>query len=172
MEGAIIEDVVVENTKAGRGPIFLRGNAYKHVVFRGKIGHTEIRGKMFPSTFLSAKKQEEIKCIWDDANAEFYKTVDWAIDIRDASFGSFSISGIPSHLVRRDPKTSVVVTREQAILGEWRNLPWAHGVYEITLGMLIDDGYSDVVLIACKRSRRFKDDLLDLQLLRDAGIAT
>jgi len=172
LEGAIIEDVLVDCTKAGKGPIFLRGNAYRHVVLRGRIGHTEIRGKMFPSLYLSHERQREIIKQWDIANAEYYQNVDWALDIREATFGSFSISGIPSRLVRRAPETTAVVTREAALQGKWRELEWHRGVFEISIGMLLDDGYDDVVLVACERSRRFKDDLKDLQLLRDAGVAT
>lgn len=48
LEGAVIEDVTVDTTAAGKAPIFLRGNVYKHVKLMGRLGPIEIRGKMFP----------------------------------------------------------------------------------------------------------------------------
>jgi hypothetical protein len=137
LEGAIIEDVTVETTKAGRGPIFLRGNAYRHVTLKGKIGRTEIRGKMFPSTFLPREYQEQIQVDWDVANAEFYRTVDWALDITQASYGSLSISGIPAHLIRRNRENTAVVTRERAADGQWRQLPWKRGIFQIVISGLL-----------------------------------
>lgn len=172
LEGVIVEDVVVEQTKAGKAPIFLRGNAYSRVTLRGRIGATEIRGKMFPPPDLSQERQDQIIADWDAANAEYYESVDWALDITEAEFGSFSVSGIPSRLIRRDPATTAVVTRQSAMEGRWRGLSWSRAIFPIVIGWLLDDGYEDVVLVACKRSRRYKDDLQDLQMLRDSGIAT
>jgi hypothetical protein len=171
LEGAIIEDVMVDTTKAGKAPLFLRGNAYRHVTMKGRIGHTEIRGKMFPSLDLPKEDQERIKGEWDKANAAYYKTVDWALDIRQASYGSLSISGVPAKLILRNPDNTAVVTRERAIAGQWRDLPSKRGLFKLVISWIIDDGYDDVLLIACPRSKRYKDDLEDLKILRDSGVA-
>lgn len=171
LAGAIIEDVNVHTTKAGKGPLFLRGNAYRHVTLTGRIGRTEIRGKMFPSLNLRNSDQERIIGEWDKANAIFYQTVDWALDITHASYGSLTISGIPARLIRRNPENTAGVSREQAIAGKWRDLPYKRGVFKIVISWLLNDGYEDVLLIACPESKRFKDDLADLHLLREARIA-
>lgn len=171
LQGAVIEDVTVDTTKAGKSPIFLRGNAYRHVVLKGRIGPTEIRGKIFPSLDLSQEHQDRIKADWDRANAAYYESVDWALDISQASYGSLSISGVPAKLIRRNPENTAVVTRQSALAGQWRNLPYKRGLFHVVISSLIDDGYDDTLLIACPRSRRFEDDLEDLQMLRDAGVA-
>jgi hypothetical protein len=36
---------------------------------------------------------------------------------------------------------------------------------------LLRDGYEDALLIACPRSKNYKDQLEDLQTLRDMGVA-
>ena len=171
LEGVIIEDVTVDTTKAGKAPLFLRGNAYRHVTLKGRIGNTEIRGKMFPSLELHMQEQERIKAAWDRANAVYYETVDWALDITQATYGSLSISGVPAKLIRRNPDNTAVVTRDLALGGQWQNLPYKSGLFKVVLSWLVDDGYDDVVLIACPRSKRYKEDLDDLQLLRDSGVA-
>jgi hypothetical protein len=170
LEGVILDDVTVENTRAGKGPLFLRGNAYRHVTLKGRIAPLEIRGKMFPPS-LRPESAARISAAWDHANAEFYATVDWALDITQATYGSLSISGIPTRLIRRNPANTAVVTRERALEGAWRGLPWRRGLYDVVISWFLDDGYPDVLLIASPRSTRYDDDLADLQLLRNAGIA-
>jgi hypothetical protein len=171
LDGAIIEDVVVDRTKAGKAPLFLRANAYKHVILRGRIAPLELRGKIFPSTQLHPIRQAEIVRRWDEANARYYESVDWALDVTEAQFGSLSVRGVPARLIRRDPQNSVVITRQAALDGAWKSLPWRRGVYEISISWFLEDGYDDLVLFACTKSRRFKDDLADLELLKDAGVA-
>ena len=172
LDGAIVENVLVERITAGKSPIFLRGNAYRHVTLRGRIGRTEIRGKMFPPISAPQEEQESIKADWDAANLKYYETVDWALDISEAEFTSFSVCGIPSRLIRRDPTSSAVVTREAALRGAWRKLAWNQGTFFYTISRLAEDGYEDGVLVACSRSKNFEDQLEDLQMLRDEGIAT
>jgi hypothetical protein len=171
LEGAIIEDVTVDTTKGGKHPLFLRGNAYRHVVLKGRIGQTDIRGKILPSLNLSRGDQERIKAQWDKANAAYYKTVDWALDITQASYGSLSISGVPTKLIRRNEENTAVVTRERALLGKWQGLQYKRLPFEQWLSLFLDDGYEDLLLIACPRSKRYRDDLAEIQILREAGVA-
>lgn len=170
LEGVILEDVTVENTRAGKAPLFLRGNAYRHVTLKGRIAPLEIRGKMLHPSF-SPEPQARASAAWDQANAEFYQTVDWALDITRATYGSLSISGIPTRLIRRNPANTAVVTRERALEGGWRGLTLRRGLFDVVISWFLDDGYPDVLLIACPRSKRYDDDLADLDLLRKAGVA-
>lgn len=172
VEGAIIEDVAIDTTKGGKAPLFLRGNAYRHVTLRGRISHTEIRGKVFPSYWdFSEADQQRIMLEWDLANAKYYENVDWALDIREATYGSFSISGVPTSLIRRNKENTAVVTLDRARTGEWRSLPYKHGLFFTVISRLLDEAYPDCLLIACPRGSRYQDELDDLALLRDAGIA-
>jgi hypothetical protein len=36
---------------------------------------------------------------------------------------------------------------------------------------MLKEGYEDVLLIACPASTKFKEQMEDLQMLRDAGVA-
>ncbi len=165
LNGAIIEDTTVHNLKRGRTPIFLRANAYKHVKLSGKIAAVEIRGKL-------GVMDDSFDEIWDEANTRFYESVDWALDISEAEYASLSISGVPSQLVRRDHDTTAVVTKEKAIEGDWRKLAYNSGLFSIVMSSLVREGYDDTLLIACPGSSRFKDQMEDLDMLREAGIAT
>jgi hypothetical protein len=115
---------------------------------------------MLPPHDWPNAEQERVKAEWDNANADYYKTVDWAIDITQASFGSLSISGVPARLIRRNPENTAVVTRERAVAGQWRDLPLRHGLFKVVISWFLDDGYEDVVLIACPRSKRYGDFLV------------
>jgi hypothetical protein len=169
LQGAIVEDVTVDTTKAGKHPLFLRGNVYKHVTLLGRIGFLEIRGKIGPPDGWPEEDQRRVNEEWDRANAEYYKGVDWAIDIRGASFGSLSISGVPTRLIRRDRKTTAVVTRKRALERKWQEIPL--GAFYFNISWFLDDGYDDVVLIACPRSKNYAGDLEDLAALRKIGVA-
>lgn len=165
IDGAIIEDVVVSNLKRRHVPIFLRANAFRHVMLSGDIAATEIRGGI-------GVLDDEHNEAWDRANAEFYQDVDWALDIADARFASLSVHGIPATLVRRDEESSAIVTRQAALDGEWREIEYHGGLFFQTISRLVSDGYPDTLLIGCKKSSGFADDMKDLKRLRDLGIAT
>jgi hypothetical protein len=171
LSGAIIEDVVVETTKGGKSPFFLRGNVYRHVTLKGRIAWTSIRGQVNPPLEMPEEERQRIIVEWDKANAEYYKTVDWALDITQADYGSLDIDGVPTRLVRRNPQNTGVVTRKRALEGKWRKVVWSNGVFHFVISDLLRDGYEDALLIACPRSKNYKDQLEDLQTLRDMGVA-
>jgi hypothetical protein len=152
LDGAIVEDVTVDTTKAGKNPLFLRGNVYRHVVLKGRIGPIQIRGKIFPPTDWPEHFRKQSEVAWDNANSAYYKTVDWALDITEATYGSLHIDGVPAGLIRRNPENTAIVTRARALPGKWRELEYKHGAFETTLSWFLDDGYDDVLLIACPRS--------------------
>ena len=89
------------------------GAVFKHVMFRGKIDllmiSPAIKGGMAPP---------ETQRAFDAANDQYYRGVDWALDISQADFVDCDIQRVPANLVRRDPETQVVVTRERAMRGE------------------------------------------------------
>jgi hypothetical protein len=99
------------------------------------------------------------------ANANFYDRVAWALDISEGEFKELDIRGIPAHLIRRDPETQFVLTREKALQGRWRDLEFQETVWYTWIAHFLKSGDSAVVLIAPKRHRKF------LQLLRAAGVA-
>lgn len=163
---AIIEDVVIDGLKTHGQLVQTWGAVFKHVVLRGNIDDTMIS---YVVDIMGEKP--EVQKAFDEANAEYYSDVDWALDISNASLKSIDIRGVPAKLIRRDPETQIVVTRETALEGRWRDLELKEGLWKTSLLMFLNQNKPDVVLVAPKRSRRFKDFLEDVRIFRSEGIA-
>jgi hypothetical protein len=82
------------------------------------------------------------------------------------------LAGIPARLVRRDPETQAVVTRQAALSGEWRDLKRVQGtVLGLGIQQMLKRGDDDTVLVAERRARDFKQLREGIQELRAAGVA-
>ena len=162
---AIIEEVTVDGLRTN-GLLQCWGAAYRHVTFLGKLG------RLMFSPLISP---HPARAIWqpafDEANDAFYRTVDWAIDIREAKFGECDLRGIPARLVIRDSETQVVVKREKAMNGDWQALPLSNTYWPTALQLFLETGRDDIVLVAPKRSKNFRALREGLELLRREGVA-
>jgi hypothetical protein len=78
---------------------------------------------------------------------------------------------MPGHLVRRDPATQFLVTREKALQGAWRKMDLSDTYWPISLEMFLEGGLDSEVLVAPNRIREFHKLLDGLKKLRDAGVA-
>jgi hypothetical protein len=165
LDCAVIQDVVIDGLKTN-GLFQTWGAVFCHVILKSKVEDVMTSGLVAPGRATTEQQRA-----FDIANEEFYSSVDWALDISQAEFGDCTLWGIPAKLVRRDPETQFVVTRAKAIKGEWRNLDLAGTHWPVSLGELLRYGLADTVLVAPKRSKKFKTLLRGLQLLREAGIA-
>src|SRR6185295_12409010 len=119
IETAIIEDVLVDGLKTG-GLLQCWGAVFKHVILQGKIDRIMISPAV--AAGLAAMQQQRA---FDVANATYYSSVDWALDISRGEFEECEIQRVPAHLVRRDPETQVVITRERAMQGSRRDFDLA-----------------------------------------------
>ncbi len=171
--GALIRRVVVDGLICPDGarsaPVFLWGNAYVNVALRGSIPATKI-APLTPLTFggqSGARLAAEI----ERQNHEVYAATDWALDISAASFSSFEIFGVPSTLVRRDAERTALVRRSKVLDQRWRRQPYRWGGFQFSIEAMLDYQLDEVILVAGDRSKRFRDELEDLRVLRDAGIA-
>jgi len=160
---AIIEDVMIDNLRTS-GLIQIFGSVFHHVVLKGSIGRIMITNG--PVWNLSDEKMTAFL----RENEEYYSKVDWALDISEAEFIECDLRGIPAKLIKRDPDTQMVITREKALKGKWKNISFRDGLYLTAIGMFLDREEDDNILIAPKRARNFADLLYDLNLLREAGI--
>lgn len=165
LEAAIVEDVLVDSLKTN-GLLQTWGAVFKHVTLRGKIGRVMISPAVATGTATPAQQRA-----FDEANAAYYAGVDWALDIREAEFEEGEIQRVPARLIRRDPRTQVVVKREKAMQGTWRQLDLSRTHWATSLEFLLERGDPDVVLVAPKRHRKYRDLLDGLKALRDAGVA-
>jgi hypothetical protein len=159
---AIIEDVDVEALKTS-GLCIAWGAVYKHVRLRGSCGNL----------LLTQPSPGERERVFLPANAEFYRHVDWALDIAEGEFEELDIRGVPARLIRRDPQTQVVVRRERVLSTQavWSKLDLAGTPWPMSLTNMLAWGLEDKVLVAPKRKKTFPVWLAGLRLLQDAGVA-
>jgi len=131
----------------------------KHVVVRGPIDSIDIR---HPGQVMGP---EPLIALHD----AHYATVDWALDISEARFARCDIGGVPGRLVRRDPKTQVLVTRGRVLAAPWQDV--AEGEWKVGIERLLMTEAESKVFVACPRGDRFQETLAVFQQLREAGIA-
>lgn len=165
LESAVVEDVIVEDLKTS-GLFQTWGAVFKHVVLRGKIGRIMIS----PAVATGMAEPEEQRA-FDNANAAYYATVDWALDISEAEFAEGEIQRVPAHLIRRDTATQIVIRREKALQGAWRQLDLSRTHWATSIEFFLDRGDPDVVLIAPKGHQNYPQLLDGLKMLRAAGVA-
>jgi hypothetical protein len=159
----IIEDSVIDGLRTP-GTLFLRGAVFKHVVIKGKIG-----GMVFAGPYPRDGRPDEA---FLKANREYYASVDWALDLTQCeSQLELSLSSVPGHLIRRDPTTQVLVTRERALACDWRKIDLEGTAYDIAIEQLLSEGRDSEVLVAPSGHRSFSMHLKAQQRLRDAGVA-
>ncbi len=111
IKGGIIEDVLVENFKTAK-MFHTWGTVFRHVTFKGKIGRVML-SDLFEMPFKG--NITSVQRAFEKANAQYYSEVDWALDIREAEFDDFDCRGVPSRLVRRNPETQMMLTRERVL---------------------------------------------------------
>ncbi len=163
---AIVEDCLVENLKIEE-LLQTWGAVFKHVTIKGGIGRMMLSNRLCPTSTTTDAMQRA----FEEANAVYYASVDWALDISKGEFEELSLRGIPARLIRRHPETQVVVTRQRAMRGEWRRLDLDRTYWQVAIELMLERGDEDVVLVAPKQSKNFKDLLRGLQLLRETGVA-
>lgn len=167
---AIIENVEVKNFKAP-GLFQTFGAVFQHVVLRGKFDRLMICSYELPDSSVNLPYQYEVVEAFREANAAYYHSVDWALDISRGEFKELDIRGVPGRLIRRDPETQILITRQRVLEGDWRDLPFKENLTPFSLDFMLKQEMADLVLVAPKRHRKFPLYLEDLQLLRAVGIA-
>ena len=165
VETAIVEDVTVDGLRT-HGYLQTWGAVYKHVVLKGNIDSIMISPVI--ATGTATPKQQRV---FDEANARYYETVDWALDISEGRFIDCEIQRVPAKLVIRDPDTQVVITREKALMGEWKKLDLSKTYWRTSIEFFLERGDQDLVLVAPKRYSKYQDLLDGLKMLRDVGVA-
>lgn len=162
---AVVEDMLVDGLKT-LGLFQTWATVFRHVTLRGKIDRV-----MFSPFFNPGYPESRFQKMVAQANADYYATVDWALDIREAEFKDFDCRGVPSRLVRRDPETQIMVTRTR-VLACGEGIAAGGPYWEDWLRLFLRDGwYEDAVLVAPKRNPKLKELVAGLQQLRRHGVA-
>jgi hypothetical protein len=165
VENAIIENALIDGLMTS-DILKCWGAVFKHVVLKGNIGRIMVS----PIIAAGMAKPREQQA-FDETNNRYYETVDWALDISEARFVECDIRGVPARLIQRDPETQVVIKREKATTGKWKELDLSKTYWSTAIQYMLDHNYEDIVLVAPKRNRKFKDLLNGLMMLRDASVA-
>jgi hypothetical protein len=168
---AVFEDVLIDDLATNGQLLQTFGAVFNRTVLRGKIDRLMLSNDVLPSILKDdSERQQEIEA-FRSANAEFYRRVEWALDISTGEFRELDLRGIPGHLVRRDPETQVLVLRERALKMEWVGLDFKENLLPTTLQLFLEGQDSSLVYAAPKRHPKFRRYLDDVKLLRRAGIA-
>jgi len=163
--GAIFDEVVIDGLRTTRSPVILSGCAFRHVTLRGDLGRFLIN-RDIP---LEGDKRNEA---FRDANAAFYETVDWALDITDAKPACLELRGaIPVQLIRRNPDEHFIMTRDAAQSSDWWQYD-PHDAFQISVSDFLTSGADQELFVAPRRSRHFTDEVAFFHRLRDAGLVT
>lgn len=164
------ENVVIQNLKrAGSNPLFMWGCVFERVQLKGVISSTKINRWIDPGS-----KDSDVQKLWDQAVVDFYKNVDWALDISAAKFsGSVTFEAIPGDKIRIDPSHQAIVTREKLSSGEWKRIDFDDTALDIGLSWFLQDSLFDSVVVAATIANRKlgRREVEVIERLRDAGIA-
>jgi len=168
---AIIEDIIIKNLRMHGTSLFIWGAVFRHVELRGTITGAIKASHLFD--LFRALEKPHLQEPFDEANTEFYKSVDWALDISKGRFSDLCILNVPSRLIRRDPSTQVVLTREKAASVAWKDLGLKDAVHWRVWSdiLLTESKEPDIVIVPpLKRNRGYEEYFHDIGLLREAGI--
>lgn len=159
--GAILEDVLIDGLDTS-DLLLMYDVACKHVKIRGRI-----KRAMFSVT-MRGERGEEYRRL----NAEYYRTVDWALDIREADPSTLDIIPIPGRLVLRNPENSVRLLRSKLLDEKWKR-PGVEGTLcAVGIDYILSFRTDDSVLVAWPRQKKYyKDDLEAFKILKAEGIA-
>ncbi|MBI9052146.1 MAG: hypothetical protein JEZ00_22210 [Anaerolineaceae bacterium] len=170
LHGVIAENIVIDGLKT-HNPFHSWATVYKHVTLKGKIGSIMIS----PNLYIAPDKKEKfIQSDFENANTEYYRNIDWALDIQEANFQiPIDIRGIPACLIKRDKDTQAVVKLEKAKTMKWKNIDLSDTPWAVAIDFLLTFGWDDIVLTVPKGSskRRIEKCQDGIKKLRDYGIA-
>jgi hypothetical protein len=166
---AILDEIIVDGLKIQKR-LIAGGCALQHVVLRGEIDRLLLVG-IVPNLLATPEYRKRVEARFDLVNTQFYRHIDWALDISEAEFSDFDVRGIPSCLIRRDTFTQAVVKREKVLNDEWKKVDLSDTWWPVSLEMLAASNWEDHTLVAPKRHPQFSQALKGLYRLREAGIA-
>jgi len=166
VDAAVLEDIEVDGLKT-RSLLQVFGAVLKHVTLKGRTGRLMFSPVVSPAT---AYLLPEVQSAFRLANAAYYRSVDWAIDIREADAAELELTGIPGRLVRRDPENSILIKASNL-----RNRAWRKGIensiVEVGISRMLEYQLEDKVQVACRRSKDYMHQIELFRILRETGVA-
>jgi hypothetical protein len=163
--GAVFDDVIIDGIRTSRGPVILFACAFRHVVVKGTCN-----GFLFNRNICHDDSERNDAFI--SANQEFYRNVDWALDISQMKCSGFELRGsIPVELIRRNADEHFIMTREVAQSGAWKEFD-PFDAFQIGISIFLDSGATSELFVAPRRSKHFKQYLEYYQRLKAADLVS
>ncbi len=134
---------------------------FRNVVLEGAIGPF-ITTRAHPS--LGGERRDEISRLMVD----YYREVDWAIDISRGEFVDATLPMVPGNLVRRNPETQFLVKREVLEAHPLEELPFIGESYRRRFST---SPFDSLVVVAPTRSDAFSEIHAQLSEMRELGLA-
>jgi hypothetical protein len=164
VDTAVLEHVTVDGLKT-IGLFQLFGAVCSQVTLKGRIGRI-----MFSPQIDVGRAPKETQEAFRQANAAYYRRVNWAIDIRDADAEELELTGIPGALVKRNAENSILVKAANLKDPNWRT-GIENTAVEVGIQRILDYQLDDVVVVACRRSKDYESELELFETLRERGVA-
>ncbi|MER7309883.1 hypothetical protein E5082_31555 [Streptomyces griseoluteus] len=159
VHGVRFEEILAENLTFSKLTEFA-ACAFRHVELKGRIGP-------FITTPAHYSLPADAAQAFRDSLVEYYRDVDWALDISAAEFSDASIYMVPGDLVKRDEDTQFLL-RRSAFESFADPLPAVAEIYRGRFSLTPFDSY---VAIAPVRSKNFKEIRDGLMELKRMGLA-
>jgi hypothetical protein len=160
VNGVRFEDVTVDGL-ASQGLLRLGYCVFRHVVLRGRVG------PMMTVPPPSSLPPETMRS-FTSAVVDYYRDIDWALDISAAEFSDADFYFVPGDRIIRDPDTQYLLRRERIRSVELGALP---PFAQIFAGRFEVTPFDTIVAIAPTRSKDFPVLRAELEKLREAGLA-
>lgn len=160
VHGVKFENVTVRDFAADELADFA-ACVFRNVVLEGVIGPF-ITTRAHPS--LGGERRDEISRLMVD----YYREVDWALDISHAEFVDVTLPLVPGNLVRRNPETQFLVKREVLEAHPPEELPFIGKSYRRRFST---SPFDSMVVVAPTRSDSFADIHAQLSEMRELGLA-
>lgn len=158
VQGVRFEDVTVDGLTTKHQQ--LGGCLFRHVTLKGKIGP-------IMTTPVHRGVAEDIRAAMNTALVDYYKDVDWALDISEAEFADADFYMVPGDLVRRDPETQFLLRRD-VIVPAKDQIPLGPS---IAASRFESTPFDSIVAVVGRRSKNFARDLEEFEQVRKAGLA-
>ena len=147
-------------------PLFLWGVLAKRVTLRGRFG--SVIWNPPRSDFGRAVDARVI-----EAAKNYYSTVDWAIDLTEATFTSVPSFrfGPPGSLIRRNPETQALVRRGRLSASRWHEFAGQIGIWRVVLDSFLERAWPDEIVLTPSVGQSAAKERAGIAMLRKAGVA-
>lgn len=172
IDDLVLDNVVIDGLKSGDDATIRIGGS---VVFN----HVKLRGIVDPVVTLSAGsglRIDSTKFVRQraihESNVEFYKSVDWALDISEAQFNGPAIfREIPAQLMVRNPLSQVLVLREDAEKVDLDAIGFGASGWDNAIRNMVRSSSDSIVLAAPTRGDKVHAYQRLLSRMRESGLA-